>query len=345
MKNHNLEFVASLTVCPSDIQKIQMHLQSADSQCHPLRNVLITPLFISSKSLNLVRQMAELGNHVYFDSGGYYVQSGRLKYEELYMPLLEVYKANRWASVYTLPDHVPLTQDKPETVECKVRDTIIYSSLFFQELPDELKSKAMPVVQGHTYAQVDACLEAYIKLGVKRIGFGSFGTNGNNNEVNVATKSAVDLVKYVIRVAHSHGLKVHTFGLGVPALAAMLKGVAADSFDSATWLKSAGFGQVFLPFMRAYNISYKTSVSELQRGITFEQFEELRKFTGHRCVFCESLDNLHRYKMHRALHNLVVIAETVQMINHGQFEQIQQIYKNGSHRYKGEFERWLQPIL
>src|SRR5690606_25614368 len=122
------------------------------------------------------------------DSGGYYVQIGKLKYEELYMPLLEAYRANKWADVYTLPDHVPLSQDSPAVVAQKVRDTIDYSTHFFNEMPDELKSRAMPVVQGHTFEQVDACLTAYLKLGVRWIGFGSFGTTGAKNEVNVTTQ-------------------------------------------------------------------------------------------------------------------------------------------------------------
>ena len=337
-----LTFVASLTVCPSDIRKIRRHLSSTKTPFDPLRNILITPLFASRESLKLAEQMSSEGTNVFFDSGGYYVQIGRLRYEELYIPLMKNYKENRWASVYTLPDHVPLSQDNPSVVEQKVRDTVTFSTFFFQEMPDELKHRAMPVVQGHTYAQIDACLEAYIKLGVRRIGFGSFGTVGAVSEVNVATQSAVELAKYVIEVAHSHGIKVHTFGSGVPALVAMLKGIRADSFDSSSWQKSAGFGQVFLPFMRAYNISYKSAVSELQKGITFEQFEEWRKLTGHRCYFCDSLMELHQHKMYRAIHNLLVIAETVHMVNSGHIEKIESIYKQGSGKYRNEFQKWLR---
>ena len=231
MSNHKLRFVASITVCPSDIRKIQHYLEMAATPLDPLSSVLITPLFVSKDLLRMAEAMAANGKRVYFDSGGYYVQMGRLPYHELYMPLMESYKANRWASVYTLPDHVPLSQDKPDVVAQKVRDTITYGTLFFQEMPDELKPRAMPVVQGHNYRQVDACLETYIKLGVNWIGFGSFGTLGAKSEINVATQNAVELAEYVIRVAHEHNIKVHTLGLGVPALVAMLKGIEADSFD------------------------------------------------------------------------------------------------------------------
>lgn len=342
MADHTLDFVASMTVCPSDIRKVREHIGLAQSRLDPLSNVLMTPLFSNTDSLEMVREMAGEGRRIYFDSGGYYVQIGRLKYEELYMPLLEAYRSNQWASVYTLPDHVPLSQDNGETVAQKVRDTIDYSTHFFHEMPDQLKPRAMPVVQGHTYEHIDACLTAYLKLGVKWIGFGSFGTMGSNNEINVATQGAVKLAKYVIEVAHSYGVKVHLFGLGTPALVAMLKGIKADSFDSATWLKSAGFGQVFLPFMRAYNISHRNTVSELQRGITFQQFNEWRKLTKHNCALCKSLPQMQKSKMYRAAHNLVVMAETVDTVNQGEFDLIQSIYHNGSVKYRGEFEKWLQ---
>ena len=223
-----------------------------------------------------------------------------------------------------------------------MRDTITFSTIFFQELPDNLKPKAMPVVQGHTLKQVEACLEAYIHIGVKYIGFGSFGTMGKNSEVNIATKSAVDLACHVVEVAHSHGIKVHLFGLGAPALVAMIRGIGADSFDSSSWLKAAGFGQVFLPFLRAYNISHNSTKSELQKGITFSRFNDLRQLTQHQCNLCNSIYDLQERKMYRAVHNLITLVETVEMINQEAYEIIAKIYANGSPRYRGEFEKWLQ---
>lgn len=337
-----LNFITSLTVCPSDIQKIQTLLGAVESH-DPLARFLVTPLFVSPRSLQVTQDLAEAGREAYFDSGGYYIQIGRLRYQELYIPLLRSYIANQWAAIYTLPDHVPRSQDTPEQVEHKVQDTIAFSTLFFQELPDHLKPKAMPVVQGHTYAQVDACLAAYIRLGVKQIGFGSFSTVGATSEVNVATKSAVELARYVTKVAQAEGIAVHAFGLGVPALVAMLKGIGVNSFDSASWLKAAGFGQVFLPFMRAYNISYRAAQSDIQKGITFEQFEQWRELTGHRCPYCASLEALQSRKMYRAVHNLLVISESVAMINQGKHDHIRIIYENGSRKYRNEYERWLKP--
>ncbi len=341
MKGHELRFVTSMTVCPSDMEKIERHVEMAGVDFSPLKSVLVTPLFMNPASLKKVRRLAAAGTEVFFDSGGYYVQTGRLTYEELYMPLLQFYKENQWGSVYTLPDHVPTSQDSDAEVDRKVNDTVLYSTLLFHELPYTLRNRAMPVVHGRSFRHADQCLDAYIALGVNRIGFGSFGTAGHNSEINVATGSAVTLAKYVIDVAHANGMLVHIFGIDAPALVAMLKGIGADSFDSSSWLKAAGFGQVFLPLMRAYNISHRITVSELQKGITASQFLKLRALTEHQCCLCRSIPALQDHKMHRAVHNLIAIQESVDIMNHGKIELAQRIYRNGSPRYRQEYDKWL----
>ena len=340
--SHTLDFYASMTVCPSDVRKIRTHVAAVGTRLDPLRNVLITPLFASRDTLAMMREMSADGTKVMFDSGGYYVQTGKIRYEELYMPLLGTYRSNSWASVFTLPDHVPTARDNRESVAHKVRDTITYSSIFFQEMPPELRAKAMPVVQGHTLGQIEECLKTYIDLGVGYIGFGSFGTGGKTNEVNLATKKAVELAQHVVEIAHQHGIKVHIFGLGRPALVGMLKIIRADSFDSSSWLKAAGFGNVFLPFMRGYNVTYRNTVGKMDLGVSFDRFRELAELTGHQCPFCDSLELLQARKMYRAIHNLIVMSESVTMANNNQWERIAHIYENGSAKYREDYQKWLR---
>ena len=339
-----LRFITALTLCPSDIRKIYHLLGEHEVESSPLRHILVTPLFAPEESLKRIRAIKEqYGSTVTFDSGGYYVQTGKLTYEELYYPLLQFYRDNPWADVYTLPDHVPTSQDTPEVIWRKIRDTAKYSSLFYGELPPVLREKAMPVVQGHTIEQVEHCLKDYLELGVRHIGFGSFGTIGKNSEINVATSNAVDLGRHVVETAKAHDATVHFFGLGVPALVAMIYGVGAGSFDSSSWIKCAGFGQVFLPFTRGYNISHRNGRSALQKGITVEHFRELRSLTRHNCAFCSSVDELQQRKLYRALHNLICIQESVDMVNSGDHRTIRAIYERGSPRYKKEYEKWLMP--
>lgn len=338
-----LRFLATLTLCPSDIRKIRHLLASNRVQADPLRDILITPLFAPTDSLRLVRELRdEGGSRVMFDSGGYFVQVGKLTYQELYLPLLKCYIANPWADVYTLPDHVPTSQDSEKVVWQKVRDTVEYTSLFYRELPRHLQSRALAVVQGHTREQADLCLRSYLRLGIPHIGFGSFGTVGKNSGVNIATNGAIELAQYVADIAHKSDLKVHFFGLGAPALVAMIYGTGGDSFDSSTWIKAAGFGQVYLPFTRGYNISHRNGKSRLQKGIQAEDFEALKQLTGHSCPFCESISDLQGHKMYRALHNLLVIQQSVGMINNGDHGVIARIYANGSPRYREEFRKWVE---
>ncbi len=339
-----LEFIVSLTLCPSDIRKIRQLLNVSDIRVRPLENVLVTPHFVNDETLSLIRKLQDDGSTVYFDSGGYYVQIGRMAYEELYYPLLQCYLANPWADVYTLPDYVPTTQDSEEDVWLKVRETVDFSSIFLQELPSRIREKAMPVVHGHTLDQVEYCLDRYFKLGVKHIGFGSFGTGGKNNEANVMTQDAQSFARRIVLLAQDAGMKVHLFGVGAPALVAMIYGTGADSFDSSSWLKSAGYGQIHLPFTRGYNISHNNGQSELQKGITIEAFNYLKEITGHSCPYCESIKKLQTVKLARAIHNLVCIAESVDMINQQhEYDRIRAIYASGSPRYRKEFERWLLP--
>lgn len=339
-----LEFFTALTLCPSDIRKIRRLLTEHCVAPSPIRNVLVTPLFVQQKSLDLIKHFkAELGTKVMFDSGGYYVQIGKVQYHELYYPLLQFYQENGWADVYTLPDHVPTSQDTEDDIWVKVRETVRYTKLFYEELPSSIQARAMPVVQGHTTKQVDHCLESYLEMGVNYIGFGSFGTYGKNNEVNIATNNAVGLAKYVIDIARSKGVKVHLFGLGAPALIAMIYGIRASSFDSSSWIKSAGFGQVYFPFTRGYNISHRNGRSELQQGITLEEFDGLRSLTRHSCPFCDLVSQLQKQKMYRALHNLLSIGQAVDMINAGEHAMISSIYKQGSPRYRQEYEKWVMP--
>lgn len=339
----DLLFFSSLTLTQSDIRKIVGSIKEVGLEVTDyLDNVLVSPLFSSEESLVRIKQLKErFGTRIMFDSGGYFVQTGKITYDELYYPLLKFYLNNQWADIYTLPDHVPASQDSTREVWAKVEDTVRYSSLFLGELPSSLRQRAMPVVQGHTYEQVDYCLKTYLNLGVMQIGFGSFGTYGQNKEANIATNSSIALARYVVDAAKQQHVKVHFFGLGAPALVAMIYGSNAHSFDSSSWIKAAGFGQVFLPFMRAYNISHRNKGSELQQAVTVSRFKELCAITQHSCPFCENMELLQSRKMCRTLHNLVVIKDTVNTINTGKYQEVKAIYEQGSPRYQLEYEKWL----
>jgi queuine/archaeosine tRNA-ribosyltransferase len=240
-----------------------------------------------------------------------------------------------------LPDNVPTSRDTPAEVWSKIRQTVQWSRLFFDELPPPQKERAVPVVHGHTIEQADYALSAYVEMGVKRVGFGSFGTFGKNDGVNIAHASSVDVARWVIATAARHGIGVHFFGLGVPALVAMIAGLGARSFDSSAWLKAAGFGQVTLPFSRAYNITYRNTRSNLQAGVLWDEFARIKALSGHDCPYCADYDSLAGSKWHRAAHNLLSLAESIAMVNAGAYDRIHAIYAGGSPKYREEAVRWL----
>jgi hypothetical protein len=124
----------------------------------------------------------------------------------------------------------------------------------------------------------------------------------------------------------------------------MLYSTGADTFDSSSWMKAAGFGQVFLPFTRGYNITYNTSVSELELSISRTDLENLIDITSHDCELCNDFPALQQSKMRRAVHNLIAVSETTRMLNEGNFELIDLIYRNGSPKYREEAQKWLQSL-
>jgi hypothetical protein len=93
--------------------------------------------------------------------------------------------------------------------------------------------------------------------------------------------------------------------------------------------------------MRAYNISHRNKGSELQQAITVSRFHELCVITQHSCPFCKDIEQLQAKKMYRTLHNLIVIKDTVNIINSGKHREVQAIYQQGSPRYQLEYDKWL----
>lgn len=316
-----MQFVASLTRDPGEIRRLQKMWKEGRDLRAPFRNVLVTALFTPPSTLQMLRRMKEEGQieHVYFDSGGFYVQMGRIGYDDMYYQLLQFYRENDWADYYILPDNVPLSSDDKDTNWRKTRETADGTRRFFTEIPSRLQSKALAVVQGRSEEQIDYCLESYIPLGIKRLGFGSFATNGKQSSANILTNKSFQFLKYVTDISSRYGISVHAFGVGTPPVIYLLNSAGVDSFDSIGWMKTAGFGKVYLPFIRAYNITYRDRSA---RGMTQKTFEMLRELTGHKCAFCDDFDQLATKRTYRVLHNLAVIQDTVELVQNGRSDQL-----------------------
>jgi hypothetical protein len=305
-----MKFIASITEDRYRIKEIRkLWAESGDTR-NPFSNVLITPLFTPPSTLKLVRELKDAGeiNEIYFDSGGYFVQTGRITYEEMYWRLLHFYRENQWADHYVLPDYVPLSSDNIDEVWHKVYRTADMSSLFFQEMPSKLQERALPVVQGHTLEQIEYCVERYLNLGVKNIGFGSFNTNGKSSSTNTLSALALKFLIYLVNFLHNHNVKLHAFGVGTPPVIYLLHKAGVHSFDSIGWMKTAGYGKIYMPFVRAYNVTYRDPQA---RGLKEEEFYRVKELTGHNCIFCQSFDKLATHRPTRVMHNLTVILDTI----------------------------------
>lgn len=334
-----LQLVISAATKSSDVQILR---RIVERRVPPhVRALLITPLRVTPLTLRLGRAVQEeFGIPVMFDSGGYAVQTGRLDYFEMYSRLLELYRRERWAGFYTLPDHVPTTQDPDHVVEAKVRQTVECSEMFYREMPAGLRERALGVAHGRTLAQVEFCLDRYTRLGLRHVGFGSFGTAGQNSSVNVATAGAVTNARRLAALSAERGLTTHLFGVGAPAMLPWIARTGATSFDSANWARGAGFGQVFLPLTRGFNISHRSTSWSIQRGLTRERFNALRAVSGHDCPYCESFEALQTSREARAGHNLFATADALDIINCGDTDRMEAIYAIASPKYRALWQRW-----
>jgi queuine/archaeosine tRNA-ribosyltransferase len=180
-----------------------------------------------------------------------------------------------------------------------------------------MRQKALPVVQGHTREQIRACVDAYLDMGYHTLGFGSFDTTGVNQEINMLTRRAMSNLEFLQELAARFGFRTHAFGIGTPALIPVLHELGVASFDSSCWIRTAGYGNVLLPFLGRRNVSHGM-LREIG-GPTYnaESFAALKAVTEHTCPFCESFEQLQDNRLDQALHNLIVIRDTVAALNRG----------------------------
>lgn len=309
-------FYLSLTHSVSETRKIMRLWQESGDTRNPFAHVIFTPLFSESAAIKTIRQLKEeRGATVIFDSGGYQVQMGKIAYEELFGKLLQFYREHDWANWYVLPDHVPHSKDTDADVEAKVRDTIDFARLFVRMMGASFAERALGVVHGRSEEQMRRCIAAYAEMGLRYIGFGSFGTSGPNGTVNLVSRKSLRLLQVVQSLATEYGLYLHIFGIGSPSHLVRLSeaGIVPSSFDSAGWWKAGGFGNIFFPGGRQLHV---TAISSPQTTLSGMAYQKAR--SNHDCPFCSDLKLLRRRRMMRVLHNLAAMIDTYESIWGGQ---------------------------
>lgn len=312
-----MEFVASMTHRADELRQIWKLWEQYGDGRDPFRRTIFTPLFARPNVLAFMRHHFMNRGGVIFDSGGYYVQQGVVTYEALYQRLKHFYSNNDWGNWYVLPDYVPTSSLSTQEVESRIQATVTVTKLFFQEMPATIRSRSIPVVQGHTREQIKHCIDNYADLGVSYIGFGSFGTSGDNNSINMVTRQSIAMIEFLRKQAHQHNMKIHLFGIGTPEVLALFKELEIDSFDSSCWSRTAGYGNVYLPFLGRRNISQRMAREIGGDAYTEAEFNELKHATGHDCPFCRDYEILKHGRIYQMMHNLYVMLDTVDALNAG----------------------------
>lgn len=303
-------FVCALSINRRDLRKLVAELKNQTLPGKVFDNVLISPLFSNPDTVSIVRRLKDEGiiRNLYFDSGGYQVQKGIVSYHELCEELFNFYLNNRWADYYVLPDYPPTSLDVPEVVQQKVRFTVNGSRKFYWDLPSDIGEKTIAVVQGRSLDQVLYCVETYKQIGIQQIGFGSFGTRGADLGINVLDDRSVESIVAIRR--YWPDVYLHAFGVGNPPTAYVLSLLGVTSFDSSGWIKAAGYGNIYFPYSRAYNVSFKR-IEKGNGALTEDAFMQLKRVTGHWCRFCEDFYTISTKRDNRLLHNLICMMETV----------------------------------
>lgn len=311
-KGVDIQFFITLTDSAGKIRRVvELWEQSGDSR-NPFAYVIFTPLFSSNPTITEIRRLKEeRGAVVMFDSGGYQAQMGKVTYEELFGRLLHFYTANCWADWYVLPDRVPHTTDSNEEVEFKVQETIDFGRLFLRRMPDDLKVRALGVVHGRTPDQIRRCIEAYAEMGVRYVGFGSFGTSGPKGAINMVSWHSLRLLRLTQTLAREYDLRLHVFGIGSPAPLIRLvhAGILPSSFDTAGWWKAGAFGNIFFPKGQQLHITAMKTWETTRQGIL-----QTKKQSHHECKFCADIEQLRRSRIVRIMHNLSALLDTLELV-------------------------------
>lgn len=316
-----LVFVASLTACGADLLEM-IRLWERHGTSRPFERCIITPLFTYPGAFEHIRYMHERwGVEVVFDSGGFFVQQGKIRYEELFARLMDFYVRHPWADIYVLPDFVPTSRNTPAEVAERVHVTAAEGVKFLKRLPIELRSRALAVLQGHEPEHLRRCFTEFAGAGLHRLGFGSFDTRGVNAEINILTQDAAARLLFVRELirrrfgADGVAMDLHLFGVSSPAIIGSFRSYGASSFDSSGWLRTAGFGNVYLPFQTRRNVSHGAAGVSVGSGMRASDFFAQCERTGHSCPFCADFSALQKNRFYRMWHNALVFGEMTTILN------------------------------
>ena len=82
-------------------------------------------------------------------------------------------------------------------------------------------------------------------------------------------------------------------------------------------MRTAGYGNVYLPFHSRRNVTHGASALSCGTGLTAAQFYAACAGTGHTCPFCGDFDRIRRDRYARMWHNALVFREMTARMKNG----------------------------
>lgn len=302
----------------------------------PFRNVLVTPVALSKNrsAVHYLKELREEGiiDHVMFDSGGFQVLTGAYRdrginnLEDLQKLNEKIYNEEDWADVYIMPDHPASKDDTQDSLDPnynifgdKAKKTVDAALSFFECLSPTVQGKVAPVFHLQRDADIDFFYNGYKPI-LEKSKFASYSASsltpaGSARQLTLEVLQMIDLL---LKKLKPEGIGLHCLGLAAPSAVFCMNYLGVTAFDASTPIIGAGLGKVFFPYYGALSCSELRDKED--HNLTQETLEFYRKVTGHKCPFCEDINQLSKRTedleegevpgyWYRRLHNLTVLDE------------------------------------
>lgn len=303
-----MEFYPSLTINRCHFDRLcEIWADHVPGNKFPFQRAIVSPIFARNGILQRLHAQ-RLHCKVIFDSGGFHIQQGRIALGSASKLLKRIYGQNKWAYRFTLPDSPITSFDSRETIRRKLLNNRNQYNRFPSEFPDGLRKRMLPVVHATNSKELYASAMAARRVRSKALGFGGFSTSGPNAGVNSLSRQTLPLLLEFLSICREWKLDSHIFGIGGPASIAVLRHLRVSTCDSAGWIRTAAYGNVYVPYIGAVNV---TGTASSRRHVCIQELKQLLKATKHSCVFCDQQELLIRSWQYRALHNYCTVCEII----------------------------------
>ena len=272
----------------------------------PFRNVLMTTIDYSTKTrakalneLHHYRNNSFVEN-VTFDSGGFQMlRRPEFTIKRLIEENLHIYKEYDWADSYIMPDHPPSPGDCDESAEDKWLQTVGATKFMFEKLPSKLQERSMPVFHVRTPADIINQFAHYKHI-IQTSKKACYAIPGARKRLDIKNGTLIKKLRDIL----PEGTKLHALGIASPPAIYCMYKLGIDSYDAISPRLGAANGSLQFPYS---NVDFTSK--RLDKSISIDQLQVLKKGSGHRCPFCDRPQDLLDKFRYRVLHNLIVYDE------------------------------------